>query len=163
MLLMATMAFGFTACSDDDEDGAPSVSDINANLEGEWFLVKSVCSGSEDGTETEVWDAEDMTSKSTEGRSPIKMIIEKVDDGCFNFETQSYYSGRWSNDSYWYDFSYETIELNSNIIMSASAGDAQASYYIAKLTDKELVIVYWEENGYDDTWHKDTETFVRID
>lgn len=167
MLLMATMALGFTACSD-DEDDAPSIEDINANLEGEWFLVKSVCSDSEDGTETEVWDAEDMTSKSTEGSSPIKMVISKVDDGVFSFTTKSYYSGRWSN-TYWYDFSYETIELENNFIMSwddegGSDGESgeQGGYYIEKLTENELVIVMYE-NDYDGTWHKDTDTFVRID
>lgn len=147
----------FASCGD-DSDGVPSISDIQGNFEGEWFLVKHICSDSEDGTETEVWDDNNMYEYGTEGSNPRKLSVEKYDDG---FEIDEYYySGyRWNLvESDWY-------ELDSNIIERwDEPGDGEGCVYIEKLTETELVIVE-EDSYYEDGinyWHKDTYTYVRI-
>lgn len=171
MLLMATMALGFTACSDDDED-APSIEDINGKLEGDWFLVKVSGWVEEDGekySETVTWDYENRGEVSSEGGyNPCWLYVRATgEENTFRFSSNNsrYYYCEWNN---WIeDIQDENpICLENNVIddwinESSDDVDGYGCYKITKLNDSELVIVA-EETDYDYACSV-TYTYKRVD
>lgn len=158
MLLMATMALGFTACSDDDDD-APSIEQINDKLEGDWFLVKVSGWAEEDGEKysgTETWDFENRSEYGSEGGRPCWLYIINKGDNIFKFS----YRGDWCSDL------NDEFNLENNVIYSWTNESSDevvgyGSYKITHLDDNELVIVV-EETDEDDAYYA-TLTYKRVD
>lgn len=170
MLLMATMALGFTACSDDDDD-APSIEQINDQLEGDWFLVKVSGWAEEDGEKysgTETWDFENRSEVGSEGSDPCWLYVRATgEENTFRFSSNNsrYYYGEWN--SWIEDIQDENpIYLKDNVIYSWTNESSDevvgyGSYKITYLDDNELVIVAEETD--DDYAGSLTLTYKRVD
>ena len=166
MLLLATMAFGFTACSDDDDD-APSIEQINDKLEGDWFLVKVSGWAEEEGEKysgSETWDFENRSEYGSEGSRPCWLYVRATgEENTFRFSSNNYNSWNfWIEDI----LNENPIYLKDNVIYSWTNESSDGvvgygSYKITHLDDNELVIVAEETD--DDYASSLTYTYKRVD